>query len=275
MAKMAEGMARVADGVAAGRRRRGELASEVRAATNGRRGEVRSLLANLRGSLGRASREQAANMNNVTTARHGEIHTSLESLQASREKAIREYRSEAGATAAARKNEVSALLTQFLRERVARRRHHQALATALRDQAAASMRDLTSGVATLRDNFAKEGRDRAAAIRERLSAYALDRRDANAVWRQTLNRGRIAVSEPSQADPRPAEEAVGADLRSSATANDAPVAPNALASPSSESRTDRAVAARSSEQGASFGADNPSDDWGHDGATVNHERDSQ
>ena len=42
MAKVAEGMARAAGGIATGRRRRGELAIEIKAATKSRRSEVRS-----------------------------------------------------------------------------------------------------------------------------------------------------------------------------------------------------------------------------------------
>jgi len=183
MAKTAEGMARASGAIAAGGWRGGGLAMEVKRATQGRRGEVRSLLASFGGARWRATREQAAQMNNATSARFGEVRSLLAGLKTSRRRAGREYLKEASAAMRERKAEVSALLTRFFHERVARRRHFRALAAQLRHKAAAFMRDLTGGVAALRDGFAKEGRDRAAAIRGRFLAYALDRREAIAVWR--------------------------------------------------------------------------------------------
>jgi hypothetical protein len=44
MAKVAEGIARVADGISMGRRQRSELAAEIKAATRSRRSDVRSFL---------------------------------------------------------------------------------------------------------------------------------------------------------------------------------------------------------------------------------------
>ena len=108
MAKAWEGAARAAEGFVAGRRRRGELAMEIKATTKSRRGEVRSM---------------------------------LEGLEASRRRAIREYHKEAKAANSARKAEVGALLTRFFNRRVARRRDRQKLATTLRQKAAAFMRD--------------------------------------------------------------------------------------------------------------------------------------
>ena len=87
MAKVAEGMARVADGIATGRRQRRELGAEINVATRIRRSDVRSLLEGLKASRGRASRED---------------------------------QKEAAAMNSRRKSEVRTLLNQFGRERVAR-----------------------------------------------------------------------------------------------------------------------------------------------------------
>ncbi|MGO9773098.1 MAG: hypothetical protein ACLPSW_26835 [Roseiarcus sp.] len=173
MAKVAEGVARIAAGIVIGRRQRSELAAEIKAATRNRHSEVRSLLVSLKTSRGKASREQATEAKRAMKARHGEVHSLLQGLKASRVKAGREYRREAKAVNSMRKTEVGVLLAPFSRERVARRRRRQELATAQRHKAAAFMRDLTSGVAALRDGFAKDNRDRAAAIRDRLAANSV------------------------------------------------------------------------------------------------------
>ena len=60
MAIVAEGMARVTDGITSGRQQRSKLAIEIKNATRNRRNEVRSLLQRLNSSRVRASREQAA-----------------------------------------------------------------------------------------------------------------------------------------------------------------------------------------------------------------------
>jgi hypothetical protein len=194
----------------------------------------------LKSSRRKASRERLAEAAKAARARHGEIRSSLEGLKASRGRASREYRIEADATNSARKTEVSALLTRFFHQRAARRRHRQELATALRQKAAAFMRDLTGGVAALRDGFAKEGRDRAAAVRGRLVAYAFHRREAIAVWRESLSGGRRAVAERSEAGQRPAAESRVADrpsLEPAPAAETAPASPEPPAPPSSAGET--------------------------------------
>lgn len=205
MAKVAEGMARVADGIAKGRQQRSELAVEIKNATRNRRSEVRSLLAGLNASRGRSSREQATEIQKATRTRHRDVLSFLAGAQASRARASREHRSEAIAMNNGRRNEVKALLTQFGRERIARRQHRLALAVAQRGKAAAFMRDLTSGVAALRDGFAKEGRDRAAAIRENLGAYALDRRNGLIAWMGVVRQKREASIPSAGVSHRPAE----------------------------------------------------------------------
>ena len=113
MAKVAEGIARAAGGFAAGRRRRDELAIEVKAATKSRRSEVRSLLSSLAGSRGRASREQAAEMKKAHESpprRHPLLAGELENVAPQGEPRIQ---GQANAANSARKAEVSALLTQF------------------------------------------------------------------------------------------------------------------------------------------------------------------
>ncbi len=193
MAKVAEGIARVADGIVTGRRQRSELAVEIRNAARSRRGEVRSLLESLKASRGRASRELATEITKVTRTRHGEVVSFLAAAQASRGSASQAYRREAVVVTSGRRREIKALLTQFGRELSARRQRRLEFAAAQHDKAAAFMRDLTSGVAALRDGFAKENRDRAAAIRERLGAYALDRRNAVAAWGGSLHEKRTVV----------------------------------------------------------------------------------
>ncbi|MGO9771844.1 MAG: hypothetical protein ACLPSW_20315 [Roseiarcus sp.] len=262
MAKAWEGAARAAEGFAAGRRRRGELAMEIKATTKSRRGEVRSLLANLKGARGRASREQAAEMKKATRARRGDVRSMLEGLEASRRRAIREYHKEAKAANSARKAEVGALLTRFFNRRVARRRDRQKLATTLRKKAAAFMRDLTGGVAALRDGFAKEGRDRAAGIRGRLLAYSLERRKANAMWRETPSRARGAGAEPREAGARPA------------AAETVAVSPEPPAAPMSAAETRETIAAPSSDPAVRSGRQVPAP-LGHRGSAGHHGRGSK
>jgi hypothetical protein len=174
MAKVAEGIARVAGGIAIGRRQRSELAAEIKAATRSCRSDVRSFLESVNTSRGRATRDQAAEAKKVAMGRHGEVCSLLKGLKASRGKATRVYQRDAIAINSRRRGEVKALLTQFGREMVARRKHRQELSMAQLEKAAGFMRDLTSGVAALRDRFVKDDRDRAAAIHGRLAAYALD-----------------------------------------------------------------------------------------------------
>lgn len=260
MAKVAEGIARAAGGIAAGGRRRKELAIEVKAATKSRRSEVRSLLASLTGARGRASREQMAEMKKAARARRGEIRSLMARLKTSRRVASRTYQREANAANGARKAEVSALLTQLFRERVELRRHRQALATTLRHKAAAFMRDLTSGVAALRDGFAKEGRDRAAGIRGRLLAYGLGHREAIPVWRESLGHGRGAGTRPGEAGQPPAAETRVADR---------PPPPARAAGEAYE-----VAAAQTSDQAARSGR-HASGALGHRGSAARHGRSSK
>ncbi len=277
MAKVAEGMARAVGGIATGPRRRSELAIELKAAAKSGRSEVRALLANLKGSRGRASREQATETKKATRARHGEVRSLLGSLRTSRRRASREYLKEAGATNSARIAEVSALLKRFFHERVVRRRDRQKLAIALRDKAAAFMRDLTSGVAALRDGFAKESRDRAADIRGRLVAYAFHRREAIALWRESLGRGRGAIAEVREAGQRPTAETPVTNRPSPEPApavETAPVSPTPSAPPSSAHNTHE-VAARQSSDPAARSDRRPPDILGHRGLAARHERSSK
>jgi hypothetical protein len=220
MAKVAEGMARVASGIAMGRRQRSELAVEIKGLTRRRRGEVSSMLDSLRASRGRATREQAVEAKKVVMVRHGEVCSMLKDLKASRGKAMRENQREATALNSRRRSEVKALLTRFGREQVARHKHRQETATAF-------MRGLTSGVAALLDGFDKESRDRAkesrdcaVAVRGRLAAYALDRCNAVAAWRGSYQgvgaSHRPAADAPAvQAEP-PASAHAAAEVHTAA-----------------------------------------------------------
>lgn len=263
MAKVAEGIARVAGGIATGRRRRSELASEIKALTRSRHNDVRSLLTNMKTSRGQASRAQAAEMRKVTRARHGEVKSlltslktsrrkagleqaaeakkvaskrhgdvcaSLDGLKASRVRADREYRKEATVVIGARRDEVKTLLGRFSRELSARRRRRLELLPAQRQKAAAFMRDLTNGVAGLLGEFARNDRDRATSVRERLAAYALDRSDAVAIWR---------------GKPRPSEHEAGARHRPAAETSSAH--PKSPASESAPAKPDEKAAAQSPE----------------------------
>jgi hypothetical protein len=72
MAKVAEGIARVADGISMGRRQRGELAAEIKAATRSRCSDVRSFLKSVNMSRSKAARDQVAEAKKVCIERHGE-----------------------------------------------------------------------------------------------------------------------------------------------------------------------------------------------------------
>ena len=203
MAKLAEGIARVADGISMGRRQRGELAAEIKATTRSRRSDVRSFLESVNTSRSRASRDQA------TEAEEGDPSAPQRSSlvaagfqDVARQSAPRGSK-EAAAINSRRQSEVKALLTQFGREQVARHKHRQ-------DTAAAFMRDLTSGVAALLDSFDKGNRNRASALRKRFGAYALDRGEAIAIWRGSSRRGQQAGAQTSEASHRPAAERAAA-----------------------------------------------------------------
>ena len=110
MAKLAEGIARVADGISMGRRQRGELAAEIKATTRSRRSDVRSFLESVNTSRSRASRDQATEARKVTRARHSEVHSLLQGLKTSRDRARPERQREAAAINSRRQSEVKALL---------------------------------------------------------------------------------------------------------------------------------------------------------------------
>lgn len=243
MARVAEGMARVASGIAMGRRQRSELAAEIKGLARRRRSEVNSLLESLRASRGRATRDLALEAKKVAKVRHDEIHSMLKGLKASRGRAGREYQREALGTGSKRRGEVKALLARFRREMVVHRQHRRELSMEQREKAAAFMRGLTSGVASMRDGFAKEGRDRAAMIRGRLAAYALDRHNAVAVWRGSFraNPGdRSAMKAPvGQAEP-PAAVSASAEVHTAAAHTPAPAAHHVAAqSPDPSTRSGR------------------------------------
>lgn len=206
MAKMAEGMAHVADGIASSRQQRSQLAMEIGNATRNRRKEIHSLLASMRMSRVRAGHEHSAQAKKMVKARHHEVHSLLRGLKMSRGKASRDYRKEAMAVINGRMREVKTLLTQFLHMRVRTRQHRHVLVMEQRNKAAAFMRNLTSSVAALLDNFDKEGRDRAAAIRDRLAAYARDRREVVAIWHGGHRRPQQPAAHPSPATPMQASE---------------------------------------------------------------------
>lgn len=255
MATVAEGFARVTDGITSGRQQRNKLAIEIKNATRNRRSEVRSLLQRMNASRVRASREHAAEVKQATRARRGEVQSLMQGLKTARGRAIREYRREAIVVSNGRRSEVKALMAQFRRVRVARRQHFQELAVAQRDKAAAFMRDLTNSVAALLDNFAKDGRDRAAAIRERLAAYALDRHEAVAIWRGSR---RQVVA---QAAHRSAPESPPAQTESSV-----------LRSPSAPAHD---VAAAQAPDTAPRSGKRPFGGWGHKGSSERHGKDEK
>ncbi len=153
MAGVAEGLARVASDIAADRRARGKLATEIKAAANERRSDVESFLKNTNSARGEAARQQAA---------------------------------EAEQTTLRRQTEIKARLDDFAGERDARQRERREQVAAQRKEAAAFKRDLTNGVDAFRDKLSRHGRDRAAEIRSSLCAYAQDRADGTAIWRGAL-----------------------------------------------------------------------------------------
>jgi hypothetical protein len=206
MAKMAEGMAHVADGIASSRQQRSQLAMEIRNATRNRRKEVHSLLASMRMSRVRAGHEHSAQAKKMVKARHHEVHTLLHGLKMSRSKASRDYRKEAMAVIDGRMSEMKKLLARFAHMRVVTRQHRHALVMKQRNKAAAFMRTLTSSVAALLDNFDKEGRDRAAAIRERFATYARDRREAVAIWQGGHRQHQQPAGHPIPATPMQASD---------------------------------------------------------------------
>ena len=113
MAKAWESAARAADEIAASRRRRSELATQIETATKRRRGEVRSWLAILHGSRERSGGERTAELQETTRARRVEVREALERLNAARRRLAREYFSGAKTAKEARKAKSGALMTSF------------------------------------------------------------------------------------------------------------------------------------------------------------------
>lgn len=199
MAKLADGMARVADGIVAGRGQRVEFATEIKNATRRRRGDVRSQLDGLKASRVRAGRELAIELRKKTSVRHEDVIGFLKRTRATRGRMAHEQRTEAAAATDQRRKETKALLGRFGQELAASQQHRQA-------SAAAFMQELTSNVAALLDGFDRGDRERATVVRERLGAYALDRRDALAAWAEILHETPAAVRNV-EASPRPAAPA--------------------------------------------------------------------
>ncbi|MGJ0535621.1 hypothetical protein [Methylocystis sp.] len=255
MATVAEGLARVTDGITSGRQQRKTLAIEIKNATRNRRSEVRSLLQRFNASRVSASREHAAELKQATRARRGEVRSLMQGLKTARDRATREYRREAIVVINGRRSEVKALMGQFRRVRVARRQRFQELAVAQRDKAAVFMRDLTNSVAALLDNFAKDGRDRAAAIRERLAAYASDRREAVAIWRGSRRQDVAQAAHRSAPESHPAQTESSAPQSPSAPAHD--------------------VAAAQAPDTAPRSGKRPFGGWGHKGSSDRHGKDDK
>jgi hypothetical protein len=232
MAKVAEGMGRVANEIAANRKQRKDFIAEVKIATGRRHSDVDSFLQNTRSARSKATREQAEHRRATGNARHTdvfstllgiktlrtaaatvqaaegrkmtqELHDGVRSMlrgqKAFRMRSARTNHKEAVETNSRRQGEVKVMLDQFAREGVARRKSHDDFAEALHKRAAAFMSELTNGVAAFRDKLASDGRERAAEIRGELSAYARDRREGTALWRGKLQ-SRSAKEQPREAE---------------------------------------------------------------------------
>ena len=232
MARVAEGMERVAHEIAANRKQRRDFLAEVKIATRHRQNDVVSFLQNARSARGKATREQAEHQRKTAKARHADVFSTLLGLQtsrlratslqaaegkkmirelhdeirsmlrsqkSSRLRAVRTNHREAVDTNSRRQGEVRVMLDEFAREGVARRQNQAEFAEAQRKRAAAFMIDLTAGVDAFRDKLARDGRDRAAEIQDHLSAYARDRREGTAIWRSNLKKGPPVKEQPREA----------------------------------------------------------------------------
>ena len=233
MAKVAEGMGRVANEIAANRKQRKDFVAEVKIATGRRHSDVDSFLQSTRSARSKATREQAEHRRTTANARHAdvfstllgiktlrtnaatvqaaegrkmtrELHDGVRSMlrgqKAFRMRSARTNHKEAVETNSRRQGEVKVMLDQFAREGVARRKSHDEFAEALHKRAAAFMSELTNGVAAFRDKLASDGRERAAEIRDELSAYARDRREGTALWRGKFQKSRSAKEQPREAE---------------------------------------------------------------------------
>ncbi len=193
MAIMAEGMARVASGIATDRKHRSELAMEIKAITRSRCTDVHSFLKSLKVSRNKASRERMADASKMMRARHNEVHVWLKGLKTDRGKSASEHQKEAQALNKTRQSDVKALLKQFAKEGVASQKH-------FRESAATFIKGLSTGVAALLDGFDKLDSDRATALREQFAGYAADRHEAMAVWHGS-HEGHQRASHDSAAMP--------------------------------------------------------------------------
>ncbi len=234
MAKVAEGMARVASEIAASRRERSKLATEIKVTTQHRRSDVGSFLKGVEAARGTMSRKQAEDGRSLVKARHAGVFSLLVSLQRARGAAasaraaegkrmtaelrsvtrsklsglettrLRETRDahkEAVATTKVRQVEVKAMLDGFARDDVARSRRREELAEEQREKSAAFKKELTNSVDAFRDKLAKEGRDRAVEIRDSLASSADDRRQGTAIWTGGFSK-KQPVQERSAQAPR-------------------------------------------------------------------------
>ena len=246
MARVAEGLARVAGDIAASRLARSKLAAEIKGETNDRRNGIESFLKNRNSARGKLAQEQADDGRRAAKARNAEVSSlllgartalrevgvqqaaeaakliqslrseaqelrsetlsTIDSFKAARLRADRESRAEAVETNSRRQGEVKALLGEFAGERDVSLRRRRELAAEQHNEAAAFMRDLTNAVDAFRDKLAREGRDRAAEIRNSLSAYAQDRAEGMAIWRGDVQKSRVVVETPVPAEA-PAKQA--------------------------------------------------------------------
>ena len=87
MAKVAEGMARVASEIAAGRLARSVLHTEIKVATAGRRSDVESFLKDTKSTRGQAAQERAEDGHMVVTTRHSDVLSMLLGVRTSRHEA--------------------------------------------------------------------------------------------------------------------------------------------------------------------------------------------
>lgn len=172
MPRMTEELSRIASGIAASRRQRAEDAT-VRAG--------------------------------VVSERHNEVGALLRGMTTARERMGRQQRREAAVALRGRCQEVKTLLGHCQRAMSARHRQRLEQAAAQRAQAAAFMRELTTGVAALRDAFgvdqaarASSCRELARTVRRQLTEYGRDRHAAIAAW------GGASTAKPASAPALPA-----------------------------------------------------------------------
>ena len=188
MARVAEGMGRVAEEITAGRKQRRDFVAEVKIATGRRHSDVDSFLQNTRSARSKATREQAEHRRKTANARHADVFSTLlgiktlrtnaatvqaaegkkmtrelhddvrsmlRSQKAFRIRSARANHKEAVDTNSRRQGEVKVMLDQFAREGVARRKEPDEFTQALHKRAAAFMSELTNGVAAFQSQARK------------------------------------------------------------------------------------------------------------------------